>query len=81
VAPHVVIVQTGVDGAARRLAETGLTTRQVEVALHLAEGGTNAVIAKRIGIAEGTLRKHLERIYRALGVTDRATAIAQIRGW
>jgi DNA-binding CsgD family transcriptional regulator len=81
VAPHVVIVQMGVDAAAQRLGEAGLTKRQVEVALHLAEGGTNPVIAKRLGIAEGTLRKHLERIYRALGVTDRATAIARIRGW
>lgn len=81
VAPHVVIVQTQVDAAARRLRDAGLTKRQVEVALHLAEGGTNATIATRLGIAEGTLRKHLERIYRALGVADRATAIARIRGW
>lgn len=81
VAPHVVIVQTQVDAAARRLRDAGLTGRQVEVALHLSEGGTNAAIAKRLGIAEGTLRKHLERIYRALDVTDRATAIARIRGW
>jgi DNA-binding CsgD family transcriptional regulator len=81
VAPHVVIVQTEVDAAARRLEDAGLTTRQVEVALQLAEGGANAAIAKRLGIAEGTLRKHLERIYRALDVTDRASAIARIRGW
>jgi DNA-binding CsgD family transcriptional regulator len=81
VAPHVVMIQTGVDAAARRLNDAGLTKRQTEVALRLAEGGTNAVIARRLGIAEGTLRKHLERIYRALDVTDRATAIARIRGW
>ena len=81
VAPHVVMVQTQVDAAARRLREAGLTERQVEVALHLTDGGTNAAIATRLGIAEGTLRKHLERIYRALEVTDRATAIARIRGW
>lgn len=81
VAPHVVMLQTGVDVAARRLDDAGLTKRQVEVALRLAEGGTNASIARRLGIAEGTLRKHLERIYRALDVTDRATAIARIRGW
>lgn len=81
VGPHVVVVQTHVDAMGRRLAEAGLTARQAEVALQLAEGGTNAAIARRLGIAEGTLRKHLERVYRALEVTDRASAIARIRGW
>lgn len=28
-----------------------------------------------------TLRRHLENVYRALDVTDRASAIARIRGW
>jgi DNA-binding CsgD family transcriptional regulator len=79
--PHVVVVQTQVDAIARRLLDAGLTQRQCDVAIQLTEGGTNAVIAKRLGIAEGTLRKHLERIYRALDVTDRTSAIARIRGW
>lgn len=81
IGPHVVVVQTRVDASARRMAEAGLSPRETEVALQLTEGGTNAVIANRLGIAEGTLRKHLERIYRALDVTDRASAIARIRGW
>jgi len=81
IGPHVVVVQTQVDAMGRRLTEAGLTGRQAEVALQLAEGGTNAVIARRLGIAEGTLRKHLEKVYRALDVTDRASAIAKIRGW
>ncbi len=80
VGPHVVVVQTGTDAIARRLSDAGLTERQSDVAQQLVAGGTNAAIAKRLGIAEGTLRKHLERIYRALDVTDRATAIARIRG-
>jgi DNA-binding CsgD family transcriptional regulator len=79
--PHVVIVQTDVDASTERLRAAGLSPRQLEVALQLTEGGTNRALAKRLGIAEGTLRKHLERIYRALGVSDRASAIARIRGW
>ncbi|MEM7275292.1 MAG: LuxR C-terminal-related transcriptional regulator [Actinomycetota bacterium] len=81
VAPHLVVVERGVDRAAGRLRDAGLSPRQVEVALRLSEGGTNAAIAARLGIAEGTVRKHLERIYRALDVTDRASAIVRIRGW
>jgi DNA-binding CsgD family transcriptional regulator len=79
--PHVVIVQHDVDASTQRLQALGLSPRQLEVALQLAEGGTNRAIAGRLGIAEGTLRKHLERIYRVLEVSDRASAIVRIRGW
>ena len=81
VGPHVVVVQTRIDDMSRRLAEAGLTRRQTEVAVELAGGGTNAAIAARLGIAEGTVRKHLEQVFRSLGVADRASAIACIRGW
>ena len=81
IAPHVVILQDDVDASTQRLQALGLSPRQLEVALQLAEGGTNRAIAGRLGMAEGTLRKHLERIYRLLDVGDRASAIARIRGW
>lgn len=81
IGPHVVVVHTRVDASARRMNAAGLSPRETEVALELTEGGTNAAIAHRLGIAEGTVRKHLERIYRVLEVTDRASAIARIRGW
>jgi DNA-binding CsgD family transcriptional regulator len=81
VGPHVVVVQTHVDEMSQRLADVGLTRRQTEVALELAGGGTNAAIAARLGIAEGTVRKHLERVFRALDVADRASAIVRVRGW
>ncbi|MDW3214972.1 MAG: helix-turn-helix transcriptional regulator [Ilumatobacteraceae bacterium] len=81
VGPHVVVVQTQVDDMSRRMADAGLTRRQTEVAIELVGGGTNAAIAARLGIAEGTVRKHLEQVYRAVDVTDRASAIARIRGW
>ncbi|HEC11623.1 MAG TPA: LuxR family transcriptional regulator [Acidimicrobiales bacterium] len=79
--PHSVFIHSRVDQAARRLADVGLTRRQAEVALELCRGGTNAAIARRLGVAEGTLRKHLETIYRVLDVSDRASAIVRIRGF
>jgi DNA-binding CsgD family transcriptional regulator len=35
----------------------------------------NAQIARRLGIAEGTARKHLENIYRRLHVPSRTAAV------
>lgn len=77
----VVMVHAGVDASRRRLGDAGLSPRETDVALHLADGGTNAAIAARLGIAEGTVRKHLEHIYRRLDVSDRGSAIVRIRGW
>jgi len=52
-----------------------LTARQREVLSLLRSGRSNAEIARALGISEHTVRKHLERIYRALGVRSRAEAI------
>ena len=67
--------------AADALVGAGLTSRQAEVALALCAGGTNPELARRLGISVGTLRKHLERVYVALGVDNRGAAIAAIRSF
>jgi DNA-binding NarL/FixJ family response regulator len=54
-----------------------LTTRQRELLDLVADGCTNAQIARRLGIAEGTVRKHLENIYRSLGVSSRTAAVTR----
>jgi DNA-binding NarL/FixJ family response regulator len=54
-----------------------LTTRQRQLLDLLADGHTNAQIARRLGIAEGTVRKHLENIYRRLGVSSRTAAVTR----
>jgi DNA-binding NarL/FixJ family response regulator len=40
----------------------------------LAAGHTNTQIARRLGVTEGTVRKHLENIYGRLGVSSRTAA-------
>ena len=57
-----------------------LTTRESEIVDLLAAGKTNAEIAELLWIAPGTVRKHLENVYRKLGVTNRMAAIARLRG-
>jgi len=54
----------------------GLTPREAQVVLELTRGEANAAIARRLGVSPHTVKKHLERIYRKLGVPGRAGAIA-----
>ena len=55
---------------------TTLTTREFEVLGLLAAGFTNAAIAERLMIADGTAKKHVFRVLRKLGVTNRSEAVA-----
>jgi DNA-binding NarL/FixJ family response regulator len=53
-----------------------LADRQMDVLKALAEGLTNKEIARRLGIAEITVKVHLQSIYRKLGVSNRTEALA-----
>jgi DNA-binding NarL/FixJ family response regulator len=54
----------------------GLTPREAEVLLLVTEGESNDTIASAIGAQPGTVRKHLEHIFRKLGVRNRTEAAA-----
>lgn len=72
--------------AAPRVAEEAsplvahLTDRQVEVFQLLSEGCATKTIARRLGLAVGTVKVHLAAIYRVLGVHNRVEALAKARG-
>jgi DNA-binding CsgD family transcriptional regulator len=57
-----------------------LTEREREVLMLVREGKTNSQIARELWIAQGTVRKHLEHIYRKLGVQSRTAALARFSG-
>ena len=54
--------------------EVTLTEREREVLGLVAEGLANKAIARRLGIAEKTVKAHLTRVFAALDVTDRTQA-------
>lgn len=55
-----------------------LTPRELEVLNQLATGHTNRVIGGHMGISENTVKFHVSRIYRKLGVSSRAEATAMM---
>ena len=59
--------------------EYGMTPREIEVALLLAEGCSNRTIAHRLGISPHTARHHTQRVLVKLGVHSRAEAGARLR--
>lgn len=56
------------------LESLGLTPRESEVLLWLAQGKSNPDIAIILGAAEGTIKKHLEHILEKLQVENRSVA-------
>lgn len=56
-----------------------LTSRQREVLYALADGCTNREIADRLTISEPTVKKHLQHVFRTLGVSNRVAAAARVR--
>ena len=56
-------------------AKIDLTQGQLRVLALLAEGESNKTIARRLGIAESTVKTHLTAIFKALKVHNRSQAI------
>ncbi|MFC5742996.1 LuxR C-terminal-related transcriptional regulator [Dyella tabacisoli] len=56
-----------------------LTERQVDVLRLLSQGKPNKVIARDLGISEGTVKIHLAAIFRALSVRNRVEAVVASR--
>lgn len=85
-APGVRAVHRGVrylsPEVAARLAESvsveRLTSREEEVLRLVVDGLCNKVIARRLGVAVGTVKSHLKSVFDKLGVESRTQAIAAV---
>ena len=58
------------------LKATDLTRREAEVLLWVSYGKTNRTVSEILGISPRTVNKHLEQVFRKLGVETRAAAAA-----
>ena len=64
--------------ASLQLAYPRLTPRQVDVLVCAVRGQSNKLIARALGISDGTVKQHLNAIYRELGVNSRTEAIYRL---
>jgi DNA-binding NarL/FixJ family response regulator len=56
-----------------------LSHRQKEVLMLVGEGLSNADVAKRLYLSESTVKQHLRRAYKVLGVRNRTQAVRFLR--
>jgi DNA-binding NarL/FixJ family response regulator len=57
--------------------ELALTRRELDVLRLMSGGRTNAQIARRLVIAEGTVKSHVKHILRKLDAANRAEAVSR----
>lgn len=73
--PH--LLEAYADAELRRRGIPALTARQWDLLRLVAAGYTNSQIARRLGLSEATVRKHLENIYTRLRVSSRTAAVTR----
>jgi DNA-binding NarL/FixJ family response regulator len=74
-----------VSEAPRRRAENpdvpALTERELQVLHGMAQGRSNAEIGRELYLSEDTIKTHARRLFRKMGVNDRAQAVAAGFRW
>jgi DNA-binding NarL/FixJ family response regulator len=64
------------DGTAAEAVSYELTEREMQVLHGMAQGKSNAQIGRELYLSEDTIKTHARRLFRKMGVGDRAQAVA-----
>jgi DNA-binding CsgD family transcriptional regulator len=64
--------------SAASLGSLGLTGREAEIMAGIARGKTDKAIAEDLYVSPLTVKTHLQRVYRKLGVKSRAEAMSRV---
>ena len=80
-APAITALRAGAEPRRRSIdgLRSLLTERQIDVMRLLSQGKPNKLIARDLGISEGTVKIHLAAIFRALNVRNRVEAVVASR--
>ncbi|MGF1646896.1 MAG: response regulator [Kineosporiaceae bacterium] len=74
--PALAALRAGRRGPEPERPSHGLSPRQVEIMDLMARGDGNATIARRLFLAEKTVKNHINHIFASLGVSSRAEAVS-----
>ena len=74
---HLILEEQYIALSAESLKSLGLTNREAEIMLGIAQGKTNKAIAEDLYVSPLTVKTHLQRFYRKLGVESRAEALSR----
>jgi DNA-binding CsgD family transcriptional regulator len=72
----VFVSEHAVAGEPASLATLGLTPREAEIVAQITTGASNAEVARHLHVASGTVKRHLENVYRKLGIHGRGQLTA-----
>ena len=75
---HLETIRRTISGSMGRAEGSELNAREQEIVGHLAEGLSNKVIARRMGITDHTVKFHLKKIFSKLEVSTRRDAVAKM---
>ncbi len=74
---HLILEEQYTALSAESLKSLRLTNREAEILLGIAQGKTNKAIAEDLYVSPLTVKTHLQRFYRKLGVESRAEALSR----
>jgi DNA-binding CsgD family transcriptional regulator len=75
---YLLLLEEQLVGSCNSLEILGFSQRETELLQWVMQGEDTKTIAAHMDITTATVRKHLESLYRKLGVTHRSAAIAQV---
>jgi LuxR family maltose regulon positive regulatory protein len=74
---HAAVILRVIDAEQQFAHADSLSDREAEIVAHLADGASNKLIARRLGLTENTIKFHLKKVYAKLGVSTRRQAVAR----
>lgn len=66
--------------APEQLRPLGLSRRESEIAFWAHEGESNKAIGERLGLSPRTVEKHMESVFKKLGINSRVKLLREFHG-